>query len=243
VGDILQPSEVLHKRAILVERGSFRPVTHVNLDMLRSAREKFSAEPAVAGKPIVEVMEITMRNLLAGQGDVDRRDFLARADLMCACGFTVMISDYFRYYRLAAYLQTYTHERVGIVMGVPSLIELFDEKYYADLPGGILESFGRLFKNDLKLYVYPLRKQSEEQLATVQTIQIDGPLGELYGYLSHRGSFVHLDNFNPDFLHIFSREVLERIASGDDSWEQMVPAEVAALIKKRGFFGYERQED
>lgn len=237
-GDILQPSEILHKRAILVERGSFRPVTHVNLDMMRCAREKFTAEPTVAGKPVVEIMEITMRNLLAGQEEVDRRDFLARADLMCACGFTVMISDYFRYYRLAAYLQTYTHERVGIVMGVPSLIELFDEKYYADLPGGILESFGRLFKNDLKLYVYPLQKGKETSLETVQTIKIAGPLAELYGYLSDRGSFVNLDNFNPNYLHIFSREVLARIASGDDSWEEMVPGEVSSLIKKRGFFDY-----
>ena len=241
-GDILQPSEILHKRSILVERGSFRPVTHVNVDMMRCAREKFTAEAAVAGKPVVEIMEITMRNLLAGQLEVDRRDFLARADLMCACGFTVMISDYFRYYRLAAYLQTYTHERVGIVMGVPSLIELFDEKYYVDLPGGILESFGRLFKNELKLYIYPLR-QTAEQLATVQTIEITGPLGKLYGYLAERGSFVQLDNFNPNFLHIFSRDVLARVASGEEGWEEMVPVEVAALIKKRGFFGYARPSE
>jgi len=172
------------------------------------------------------------------RAEVDRRDFLARADLMCGCGFTVMISDYFRYYRLAAYLQTYTHERVGIVMGVPSLIELFDEKYYADLPGGILESFGRLFKNDLKLYVYPLQKGKDVPLETVQTIKIAGPLAELYAYLFDRGSFVNLDNFNPNYLHIFSREVLTRIASGDDSWEQMVPPEVSSLIKKRGFFDY-----
>ena len=48
-GEVLQPSEVLHKKPILVERGSFRPVTHVNVDMLRSAHEKFSREPEVAG--------------------------------------------------------------------------------------------------------------------------------------------------------------------------------------------------
>ena len=105
--------------------------------------------------------ELTMRNLRAGGDDVDRRDFLARADLLAACGMTVLISDYFEYYRLAAYLAWRTDERIGIVMGVPSLIDLFDEKYYAELPGGILESFGRLFKNDLKLFVYPLLRDGE----------------------------------------------------------------------------------
>ncbi len=242
-GGVLQPGEVLHKHAILVERGSFRPVTHVNMDMMRCAREKFTADPANKDKPVLELMELTMRNLLAERADVDRRDFLARADLMCACGMTVMITDYFRYYRLAAYLQTFTHERVGIVMGVPSLVEIFEEKYYADLPGGILESFGRLFKNDLKLYVYPLRQHEQDTLSTIENIKVNTSLSKLYGYLADRGSFVHLDNFNAGCLHIFSRDVLARIAAHDDAWEQMVPPAVAELIKKRGFFGCTRPRE
>ena len=134
-GEVLQPSEVLYKKPILVERGSFRPVTHVNVDMLRSAHEKFVREPDVAGESVVQLMEITMHNLQAagGQanGDIDLRDFLARADVLAACGKTVLISDYFEYYRLAAYLARYTKKKIGITMGAGSLCELFDEKYYA----------------------------------------------------------------------------------------------------------------
>jgi hypothetical protein len=236
--EVLQPSEVLYKKAILVERGSFRPVTHVNVDMLHCALEKFSADPAVAGKKVLPVMEITMRNLLAGGTEVDRRDFLARADLLSACGMTVLISDYFEYYRLAAYLAWQTRERIGIVMGVPSLIELFDEKYYTQLPGGILESFGRLFKNDLRLYVYPLLNPETGQLTTVENHQVAPELRKLYGYLADRGSFVMLDNYKPEYLNIFSRDVLKRIGAGDTTWEQMVPEAVANVIHKRGFFGY-----
>jgi hypothetical protein len=36
--------------------------------------------------------------------------------------------------------------------------------------------------------------------------------------------------------------VLRRIAAGDNSWESMVPAEVAKLIKRRAFFGYLREQ-
>ena len=93
-------------------------------------------------------------------------DFLARADVLAACGMTVLISDYFEYYRLAAYLARNTSRKLGVVMGAGSLRELFDEQYYADLDGGILESFGRLFKNDLKLYVYPLLDQQTGELVT-----------------------------------------------------------------------------
>ena len=236
--EVLQPSEVLRKKAVLVERGSFRPPTHVNLDMLATAKAKFEQDPAVAGKPILQLTEITMRNLLAGGQDVDRRDFLARAELLAACGETVLITDYFDYYRLAAYIGERTSERIGIVMGVPSLIDLFDEKNHAQLPGGILESFGRLFKNGLKLYVYPHRPNPDDELRTVDSIKVQPELQPLYDYLHGRGSFVDLDNFRPEYLPIFSRDVLRRIAAQDDSWETMVPAEVAELIKRRAFFGY-----
>ncbi|EDY19983.1 conserved hypothetical protein [Chthoniobacter flavus Ellin428] len=239
-GAVIQPSDTLHKKAVLVERGSFRPVTHVNLDMYNAALAKFSADPSVAGKPVLSLMEITMRNLLAGGQEVDRRDFLARADLLAACGFHVLISDYFEYYRLAAYLAWRTKERIGIVMGAASLIELFDEKYYTALPGGILENFGRLFKNDLKVFVYPLREHQTDEMTTVDNLQVAPELRKLHGYLTERGSFIQLDNYNPDYLHIFSRDVLKRIAAQDESWEAMVPKQVADIIKKRGFFGYSK---
>jgi hypothetical protein len=237
-GEVLQPSDVLYKKAVLVERGSFRPPTHVNFDMLECALKKFTCDPSVADKEVLPIFELTMRNLLAGGREVDRRDFLARADLLAACGMTVLISDYFEYYRLAAYLSWRTKERIGIVMGVPSLIELFDEKYYTALPGGILESFGRLFKHNLKLYVYPLLDAASGQTITKDTMKVAPELEKLYGYLADRGSFVGLDNYKPDVLNIFSRDVLAKISSGDSSWETMVPHEVAALIKSRRFFGY-----
>src|SRR6201982_3117579 len=238
--EVLQPSDVLHNKAVLVERGSFRPVTHVNIDMLECALAKFKEQPAVADKPILTLMELTMRNLLAGGTEVDRRDFLARAEVLCACGMTVLISDYFEYYRLAAYLSWRTHERIAIVLGVPSVYELFDEKYYTQLPGGILENFGRLLKNDLKIYVYPKQRTPTDELETTASVNLDSDLQLLYEYLCRRGSFVQLDNYNPEYLSIFFRDVLKRIASGDESWDETVPPQVAELIRHRGFFGYKK---
>jgi hypothetical protein len=238
--EVLQPSDVLHNKAVLVERGSFRPVTYVNLDMFQSALVKFKQDPAVAGKPILGLMELTMRNLLAGGTQVDRRDFLGRAEVLAACGMTVLISDYFEYYRLAAYLSWRTRERIAIVLGVPSIYQLFDEKYYSELPGGILENFGRLLKNDLKIYVYPLQRSPNDEIETIQKVNLKSDLQLLYDYLCRRGSFVQLDNYNPEYLSIFSRDILKRIAAGDESWDDMVPPQVADLIRHRGFFGYKK---
>lgn len=236
-GKVLQPSEVLRKKAILVERGSFRPVCNANIDIMRSAYERFCEEEDVDEGKTLQVMELTMRNLMA-EGKIDHRDFLARADLLVASGMTVLISNYFEYYRLAAYLRRYTREKIGITMGIGSLKELFEEKYYTELDGGILESFGRLFKNNIKLYIYPLKDPESGELTTIDNLAIADEISKLYGYLIGRGCIEQLLNYDEGCQNVFSRDVLSKIADGDDSWESMVPREVAEVIKDRGYFGY-----
>ena len=235
-GEVLQPSEVLRKRPILVERGSFRPITNVNLDILRSAREKFETEEGVESDRVVQLAEITMRNLKAN-GDIDLQDFLARVDTLAACGMKVLISDYFEYYRLASYLSRYTKERIGITMGAASLGELLDPKYYTELEGGILEAFGRLFKNDLRLYIYPLMHRDTGEMTTVENLQVDPELSNLYRHLVDNRFVQQLDNHDSRHLGTFSREVLRLIQNGDPTWVDHVPPQVADVITDRGFFG------
>jgi len=240
-GDVLQPSEVLRKRPLLVERGSFRPVTKVNIDMINSAHERFAAEPEVDADQIAELMEITMRSLLV-TGSIDLGDFLARADVLAAAGKTVLISDYFEYYRLADYLTRYTAAPIAVTMGVASLQDLFEEKYYAGLEGGILEAFGKLFTKDLRIYIYPLQDQVTGALRTVENVEMPGDSRSLYRHLVERGRIKQLDNFDHNVLHIFSRDVLKRIKEHDVAWESMVPSEIADVIKRRRFFGHRGAE-
>jgi hypothetical protein len=236
-GDVLQPSEVLHKKPILIERGSFRPVTYVNLDMLDGARQQFLADAAVKREEIVELMEITMSNLLT-TGAIDHRDFLARADTINAVGKMVLISNYAEYYKLAAYMQRYTKSRIGIVLGIPNLKELFDEKYYEVLEGGILESFGRLFKNDLKLYVYPFMDPAYPELTTIHNMDVPEHVTHLFKHLLQSGYIEQIENIHREYMSIFSRAILAKIRAHDHSWEKMVPPEVAERIKTNHFFGY-----
>jgi hypothetical protein len=190
---------------------------------------------------VVELMELTMRNLLSS-GTVDLSDFLARADMLAAVGKTVLISDYFEYYRLAAYLARYTTMPIAVTMGVGSLAELFNEEYYTKLEGGILEAFGKLFTKDLRIFVYPLRDHSTGLLNTADNVKIPANLRSLFRHLVDRGRILQLGNFDESILHIFSRDVLRRIKENDTEWEKMVPPVIAEIIKAREFFGYRRLE-
>jgi hypothetical protein len=182
-----------------------------------------------------------MRNLLV-TGKIDLSDFLARADVLAAAGKTVLISDYFEYYRLAAWLTRYTTEPIALTMGVASLQDLFSEQYYAGLEGGILEAFGKLFTRDLRIYVYPLRDPVTGALKTVENVEMPSKVHGLYRHIVEGGRIKQLDNFDESVLHIFSRDVLKRIREEDPSWDSMVPPEIADVIKRRHFFGYHQAE-
>ena len=235
-GEVVQPAEVLHNQAILVERGSFRPVNLLNLDMLDCARQQFLEETLLQGEPVAEVLEITTRNLLT-TGTLDHSDFLARVDLLGALGKSVLISSYARFYPLAAYLARYSKKMIGIAMGIPTLKEIFNEKYYADLEGGILESFGRLFKNALKLYIYPSQEPSGH-LLTAENLEVAPHLRHLYAHLLENRYFEPLRSYHPNLLPIHAHEILDLIRNGDPAWERMVPPQVSQLIKERRYFGY-----
>jgi hypothetical protein len=236
-GEVVQPADALYKKAILVQRGSFRPATNVSIDMLRAAQAQFVQEPHLHGEQIVTIMEMTLKNLTDAD-TIDAQDFLDRADILGALGKTVLISNYAEYHRLAAYLFRHTKKMIGIVMGVPTLREIFDEKYYADLEGGILESFGRLFKNDLKLYAYPLLDQNTGSLVTAGNLRVEPHLQHLYAYLLENRLIENVRDYDERCLSIFSRDVLKRLRSGDRAWEAMVPPAVAHLVKDRGLLGY-----
>lgn len=236
-GEMVQAADILYKKSILVERGSFRPVTYATNDMLNGARVAFLKESRTADQDLVVLMEMTLENLLT-EGQLNHADFLARVDILGALGRTVIISKFGEYFRLASYLSRYTSRQIGLVMGVPSLLEIFDEKYYLALEGGILEALGRMFKSGLKLYVYPMVADPSGDFVTATKLEVAPNLRSLYRYLLENEFIQEITDYNPDYLRIHPPDTLAKLQSGDPAWERMVPPEVTRMIKERQFFGY-----
>ena len=233
-GEVVQPGEVLHEKPVLIERGSFRPVTKPTIDMLRSASVQFVAGLPADAPPVV-IMEMSLRNLLSGD-HVDHKDFLARADVLGALGETVMISNYSAYYPVPGYLRRYTHKALAFAMGLPTLGELFNEQYYADLPGGLLQAVGSLFQAGVRLYVYPIKDEDTGALTTVESLRVAPHLRHLYAHLVEQGLIVPIQHVNEHDLHILPRDALAKIQSGDPSWEAMVPESAIRIIRDRDLF-------
>ncbi|MEY2486200.1 MAG: hypothetical protein QOH39_1848 [Verrucomicrobiota bacterium] len=236
-GETVQPAEVFYKKAILVERGSFRPVTYATNDMLDGARQVLLNKFGHSEKDLVVLMEMTLENLLS-EGQLNHADFLARVDVLGSLGRTVLVSRFGEYYRLASYLYRYTNQTIGLVMGVPSLLGIFDEKYYLNLEGGILEALGRMFKGGLKLFVYPTIDEKTGKILTATQVNVAPNLRSLFRYVIDNQFIEEITDYHPEYLAIFPPDALAKLQSGDSSWEQMVPPEVVQLIKQREFFGY-----
>ncbi len=240
-GNNVLPAKILYKKNILALRGSFRPVTKVNMDMYKRSLELFLKENKVSEENTEVIFEITLSNLRA-EGEIDERDFMDRAELLCSLGQTVMISNFQEYYRVVEYFSRYTKERMGLAMGVNNLIDIFDEKYYRHLSGGILEAFGKLFFKDLKVYLYPLKDKETNEITTSDNLKVHPRMKELYKFFKYNGKVVDIKDYDPNILDIYSREVLQMINEGKEGWEDMLPEKTTAMIKEHNLFGYQEKK-
>jgi hypothetical protein len=237
-GRVVQVADTLYKKAVLIERSRFHPPTQLTINLLDCAQKAFIADSKLEPSHLFVISEMTLNNLSEGS-DIDVQDFLNRADILCALGKNVLISNYGEYFRLAQYIFQYTQQPSAIAMGLPSLRELFNEKYYESLPGGILESFGRLFKHDLRLYVCPQIDAETGNKIGIHEFMVEPHLKHLYDYLLENHYVKALDTVEDAYLNIFSHDVLTKIRNGSPDWEEMVPDQVVNMIKEKHLFNWQ----
>ncbi|MGC4130055.1 MAG: TonB-dependent receptor [Bergeyella sp.] len=239
-GTNMLPADLLYKKNIFAVRGSFRPVTKVNIDMFDNGLDMFMKDTECSSDMLEVLFEITISNLRAF-GDIDERDFLDRVDVLGKLGYNVIISNFSEYYRLIDYFATYTNQKIGIAMGVNNLLDVFDENYYKNLSGGILEAFGKFFRKDMRVYLYPYKHPETYEILTSDNLKVSDNLKELYKYFKKNDRIVDIKNYNPKFSEIYSRDILRKIILGENGWEEQLPNGVSEMIKERGMFGYKNE--
>ncbi len=239
-GEAIQWAEALYNKPVLVQRGSFRPVTKATLDVLERGLEQFLEEPELKGEQPQVLMEMTLRHLTSDHG-IDTIDFLQRAETLRALGKTVLVSNFRRFHRLAAYLSRYTKRSLGIALGASNLKEIFDETFYNESEGGLLGGLGQLFKNPARLYVYPHQDLAAGNLVTADNYPVAPHLKHLYAHLLENRYIQGIRRYDAELARIRRRDVITGIQSGDRAWEQMVPPPIVEIIKRDRLFGYHSQ--
>ncbi|TAF86457.1 MAG: TonB-dependent receptor [Flavobacteriia bacterium] len=239
--NVMQPSTALYKKNILLMRGRFRPVTKVHIDMIERARAAFAKEKRVKPEQLEVVFELTLKDLTA-DGKISDKDFLDRAELLGSLGYTVMVSNYLKHYKMLEYLSSIARGNlVGVIMGIYNLHIIFDEKYYDNLPGGLLEAFGRGFGHNVKLYIYPAINVEDGSLYHLGNIKLPENMIGLLNYMQANDKITALQEYDESLLHILSDDVLSKIKANAHSWEDDVPYEVVKAIKFFELFDYQQK--
>ena len=253
-GYVVQAAEKLYKQSCLIERGSFRPLTKVNLDMLEKARAQFVKREEVDQSRLKVFMELTLGSL-KDEGEIDHDDFIARIEVINACGYGVLVTNYFEYYRLSAYLRRLVQEPIGLVLGLNNLADIFKEEYYETLDGGILEAFGILFKENLRIYGYPIEQETFEiyskqmgrgdnveavadgdGLITIDNLTVAENLRNLYKYVRENGFLETIEDCNRENMNLFSRDVFQKVCQREEGWKDPLPQPVAEMIEAKGLW-------
>lgn len=240
-GSVNQPTDLLYKKNIMVLRGSFRPITYVGFDMLKAGFSLFKKDVGFDNnkKDTLVLCEMTLNNLM-DKGNFDERDFLDRVDILCGMGQNVMVSNFREFYKLSEWFGRFKLKNIRMVIGALTFKNVINKKYYTDLKGGILEAFGKLFSNNLKIYIYPGKEREDEDVLTLENIPVDDDIELLYKYLVDNNVILDIKDYKEEVLPYFSHIALRKIKDNDDTWEDMVPKYVSAFIKSKQLFGYNK---
>ena len=236
-GDVAVPAELLYKKNVLTIRGSFKPVTRVNVDMIEQGFAAFKQQAGVSEDNTIVLAEISLNNASGKDLMVPEEDLLERVGLLNELGYSVMVSDYTRYFSLRAYFRQYTALQIGIVLGMINIKEIFDAEKYVGVEGGMLEGFGKLFPDNTRLFVYP-ELDEEGNLSDFTKIQVEKNVQYLYKHLLENNYIFGIDCSDKELLKIYSRKVLAQLPNGRGEWEKSLPAATAESIINKRLFGF-----
>ena len=235
-GSVTVPADMLYKKNVLTIRGSFKPVTKLNVDMIEQGKKSFNLLEGVVDGNTVAIAEISLNDIYGNDAKVPEADIIARVQLLNAIGYNVMISDYTRYFSLRAYFRQYTKMQIGIVVGMANMRQIFDEDFYRGVEGGILEAFGKLFPDNTQVFVYP-ELDDDGELSDFSKVRVPNHLRYLYMHLLESNFIAGIECSDKDLFKIYSREVLKQLMSGIDGWESSVPEAAVEEIKTHRLFG------
>ncbi len=240
-GDVYQPADLLYNKNVLAFRGSFRPITYVGFDMLKTSFALFKKDHEYQKRETIAFCEMTLKNLL-GDGDFDENDFLDRVDILNGMGQNVMISNFEEFYKLNQYFNQFKIKELRLVIGAHTLEKVLSEEYYENLKGGTLEAFGYLFSKNTKLYVYPSKLNPDKKVMTTKNLNVPEEIQFIYKHLLKNRKIIDIKDANIDKLHINSHTVLRMIKEGNPEWENMVPVYISTIIKEKELFNYKKKE-
>lgn len=236
-GSVAVPAELLYKKNVLTIRGSFRPVTKLNVDMIEQGKLSFSELEDVNPDNTIAIAEISLNDARGHDANFPEQDIIQRVQVLNAMGYHVMVSDYTRYFSLRAYFRQYTKLNIGIVVGMINVKQIFDEDFYRGVEGGILEGFGKLFPDHTRLFVYPELNEDGE-ISEFTDLKVPDHLRFLYRHLLENGFIFGIECSDKELFKIYSREVLKQLPKGRGNWENALPDGVVKEIVENKFFGY-----
>jgi len=237
-GRVRQPGEMLYKKNVLLMRGYFRPINNLTLDFLKDSLAIFKRDEDYKPDNTIAFCEISLKNLLQDDEQLDEKDFLNRVNLLNLAGQSVMVSNFYRYFKLVDYFAQFKMIKLRIVLGMPTFDKIFHSSQYTDLRGGLLEAMGILFQENVKLYLYPYTDMNTGEIIYPADDHFKDEYKLLWQYLIATRKILLLQGIPSNQLKITASYISKLIEAADENLSAYLPREVAEAIVHEKLFGY-----
>lgn len=212
-GAAVPPSEVLHKKAVVLAPGYFGHVddahAQIHAQMLAAGVRELSKELGNSTAAPIGIFCLTAASSGGGDPIPEIPDLLRRINALLARGDDVLLFRERELYAMTGLVNRYTEAPLRFVAGLSLLIRAFDDPY-GNLEGRRFEGLARLFAQNARIYGYPMAATDLHEW--IESNSITGwewsgtngsvsanqlrhtpPLGHLYAYLLANNFLVSME--------------------------------------------------
>lgn len=235
--EVLSLSDTFYNKSVLIQRGSYSPVTKTHVDILHKGISQMNKDlkDLKTHSDLLPVLEVYMPNSSNNSEEIHSKNFLDRIETLATTNNHILVSNFSLFYKLKRLIRLYTQEPIGIVIGAHQLEKLFDPIFYKDLEGGLMEGLSKLLDDKVRLMIYPHKTSSG--CITTQTFFPHPSTQFLYRHFIDNQKIEDISGCDEINDYIHSTDVLKFIQSGQtDNWKKLVPDKVYELIIKKELF-------
>jgi hypothetical protein len=161
-GNILPPNEVLYKKAVVLAPGAFDIVERFHRELIQTTMAQISQEEIEQSKGALGLFCLSAEGNPMSPSTLSASEIIEHVVPLQKLGNGVLVFRERELYKMCAFVNRFTKARIHFAVGLSIVVWALQDRY-TDLGGSLLEGLARLFRENVRLGVFPIPQENLQQ--------------------------------------------------------------------------------